>query len=376
MQVNPHKIQCKVLSRDTGYYFLLLTKMANFTPSNLLKAQTMLTESFTEPEMREKILPSIQIGLKNKDVLVKGAEELRKREDRAVSGYAMMRQVRSTGSQRTATHTGARGDSMELPFTWNTFSDTFSISLKQMDNNLFSFEQAMMQNIKNCVLNIHSAIETANITYLLAARNQVVQTTNPVGGYVTWNATNHVHEIGTPYNNRFTQLAKSVMRSNKYNGNMFDAIFDNQMYTNAEFWASQGGQNAQNTAFQFTGMNINPSIELADSDYPDGIALVMQPATYAMIPWIPRQNITGYGDYNSFLGGYGSIIDPITNPNGIYSGGLVFAVHGYALRADTSSDNGVEQDNLMQFEISVDVANALTPLSVANESVVYAFGQM
>jgi hypothetical protein len=31
---------------------------------------------------------------------------------------------------------------------------------------------------------------------------------------------------------------------------------------------------------------------------------------------------------------------------------------------------------LMQFEISVDVANALTPLSVANESVVYAFGQM
>lgn len=350
--------------------------MANFSPSNLVAAQTTLIESFTEAEMREKILPSIQLGLKNQNVLVKGAEELRKREDRAVYGYAMSRQVRATGSQRSATHTGNRGDSMQMPLTWNTFSDTFSISLKQMDNNIFSFNQAMAQNIKNCILNIHSAIETANITYLLAAKNQVVETTTPVGSYVTWNATNHVHEIGSSYSNRFTQLAKAVMRSNKYNGNMFDAIFDNQLYTNAEFWASQGGSNAQNTAFQFTGMNINPSIELSDSDYTNGVALVMQPGTYAMIPWIPKQNREGYGDYNSFLGGYGSIIDPITNPNGIYSGGLVFAVHGYALRADTSSENGVEQDNEMEFEISIDVANALTPLSVANESVVYEFAQM
>ncbi len=121
---------------------------------------------------------------------------------------------------------------------------------------------------------------------------------------------------------------------------------------------------------------INPSIELAYSGYGNGVALVMQPGTYAMVPWIPKQNRIGHGDYNSYLGGYGSIIDPITNPGGIYSGGLVFAIHGYSLRADTSSENGVAQDDEMEFEVSVDIANSLTPLSTANESVVYAFAQM
>lgn len=350
--------------------------MANFTPSNLVAAQTKLIESFTKPEMREKVLPALALGLKNKNILVKDAEELRKREDRAVSGYAMVRQVRTPGSQRTATHTGARGDSMALPFTWNTYSDTFSVSLKQMDNNIFSFNEAMAQGLKNCILNIHSAIETDSITHLITNKNQIVKTTTPVGSRVTWNAANFVHEIAAGDSKQFTQLAKAVMRSNYYNGTTFDAIFDNQNYVNGEFWASQGSSNAQNTMFQFTGMETTPSVELADANYPNGVALVLTPGSYGLLPWIPKQNREGYGDYNSYLGGYGSIIDPITNPGGIYSGGLVFAIHGYALRADTSSENGVAQDNEMEFEVSVDVAQALTPLSTANETVVYEFAQM
>jgi len=350
--------------------------MANFSPSNLVAAQTTLIESFTEAEMREKILPTLQIGLQNKNVMVKNVEELRLREDRAVYGYSMVRQVRTPGSQRTATHTGARGDSQQLTFSWTTYSDTFSISLKEMDTNIFSFNQAMAQGLKNCILNIHAQIETDSIAYLLTNKNQVVNTTTPVGSRVTWNPTNYVHEIAIDDTKQFTQLIKSVMRANKYNMNQFNAIYDSQTEVNASFWNSQGAGNAENTMFQFTGMNINPSIDLADSNYPNGVALVMAPGTYSMIPWIPKQNREGYGDYNSYLGGYGSIVDPITNPGGIYTGGLVFAIHGYALRADTSSENGVAQDNEMEFEVSVDIANALTPLSTANESVVYEFAQM
>lgn len=350
--------------------------MANFSPSNVVDAQTTLVASFTEAEMREKILPSMQLGLKNKDVMVKDVEQLRLREDRAVNGYAMTRQVRTPGSGRSATHTGDRGDSMALPFTWTTYSDTFSISLKQMDTNIFSFNQAMAQGIRNCILNIHDAIETDSIDYLLTNRNQVVNTTTPVGSRVTWNASTNFHEIGAADAKQYTQLIKAVMRANKYNGNRFDAIYDSQTEVNASFYNSQGGGNSQNTMFQFTGMEINPSIELADANYTNGLSLVMQPGTFSMIPWIPKQNREGHGDYNSYLGGYGSIIDPVTNPNGIYSGGLVFALHGYALRADTSSQNGVAQDDEMEFELSVDIARALTPLSIANASVVQAFAQM
>jgi len=61
--------------------------MANFSPSNLVAAQTTLIETFTEAEMREKMLPTLQLGLQNKNVMVKNVEELRLREDRAVYGY-------------------------------------------------------------------------------------------------------------------------------------------------------------------------------------------------------------------------------------------------------------------------------------------------
>jgi hypothetical protein len=349
--------------------------MANFTASNLVAAQTTLAEQFIKPDMREKVLPTVALGVKNKNILVKGVEELRTREDRAVYGYMMKRQVRTPASQRSATHTGPSGDSIQQPFTWVTYADSFQISLKEMDNNIFTFNQAMAQNIKNCILNIHSQIESDNIAALLAAKNQIVKTTNPVPGKATWNGTNFVHEISQSlYGKQFTQIAKSVMMANYYNSGVFDAIFDLSTYTDANFWMSQGSGNAVNTAFQFTGMEIAPSVELSDSNYPNGVALVMEPGTFANIQWIPKQNREGYGDYNSYLGGYGSIVDPITNPGGIYSGGLVFAVHGYALRQDTSATNGVAQDNMMQFEISIDNAFAISPFSTANESVVYEFG--
>lgn len=351
--------------------------MANFSPSNLVAAQTLLNAEFTSPEMREKILPTLAIGMRNKNPMIQNAEQLRTREDRPVRGYAMNRQVRSTtGGTRTANHTGARGDSMQMEFSWDTFRDTFSISLKQMDNNVFSFEQALAQNFKNCILNIHSDIESAAINFLQTNRTQVVKTTSPVGSRVVWNGTNFAHEIATGDANVFTQLMQATMRANYYNDTMFDAIYNNQAYVNAQFYQSQGSGNATNTAFQFTGTDITPSIELEDANYAGlGVVLAMRKMTYAMLPWIPKQNRMGYGDYNSYLGGYGSLIDPITNPGGIYSGGLVFAIHGYALRADTSSENGVEQDNEMEFEVSVDIANAITPLSTANESVIYEFVQ-
>ena len=343
--------------------------MANFSPSNLVAAQTRLEKKFTAPESREKVLPALKLGLSNSNILIKSANEIRTREDRTVTAYALKRQSRTPSSQRTATHTGASGDSMAMPLNWTTYADTFSISLKQMDNNIFSFNEAFDQNVMNCMLNIHSQIESDYITYLLAQRTQAVKTTTPVGSRVTWNAANHTHEIGAADQKQFFQLAKEIMVQNYYNNGMFDCISSGQTYVNASFWAAQGNGNAQNTAFQFTGMNIEQSVDLTDANYTSGVALIMAPGTTALIDWIPKQNRTGYGDYNSYLGGYGSFKDP-------YGTNLTFAVHAYALRSDTSGTNGVQQDNMMQFEISVDVAQAITPLSTANESTVYEIAQM
>lgn len=343
--------------------------MANFSPSNLVAAQTRLEKKFTAPESREKVLPALMLGLSNSNILIKSANEIRTREDRTVTAYALKRQSRVPGSQRTATHTGPSGDSMSMPLSWTTYSDTFSISLKQMDNNIFSFQDAFDQNMLNCILNIHSQIESDFITYLLAQRNQVVKTTTPIGTRVTWNAANSAHEIGAGDQKQFFQLAKEIMTQNYYNNGAFNVISGGQPYVNASFWAAQGNSNAQNTSFQFTGLDIMQSVDLTDANYGQGVALIAAPGTIALIDWIPKQNRTGYGDYNSYLGGYGSFKDP-------YGTKLTFAVHAYALRSDTSGTNGVQQDNLMQFEISVDVAQAITPYSNAGESPVYEIAQM
>jgi hypothetical protein len=344
--------------------------MANFTPSNLVAAQTRLTAKFTAPESREKVLPALTLGLKNSNILIKSADEIRTREDRTVTAYALKRQSRVPGSQRSATHTGSSGDSMSMPLSWTTYTDEFSLSLKQMDNNIFSWNEAFDQNMMNCILNIHAQIETDFVAYLLAQRTQAVKTTTPVGTRVTWNpAPNYAHEIAAGDQKQFFQLAKEVMLQNYYNNGAFDCISGGQTYVNASFWQSQGGGNQVNTAFQFTGMNIDQSVDLTDANYSNGVALVMPPGSVALIDWIPKQNRKGHGDYNSYLGGYGSFKDP-------YGTKLTFAIHAYTLRSDTSGTNGVQQDDLLQVEVSVDVAQAITPLSTATESVVYEFAQM
>lgn len=332
------------------------TTVANFTPSNLALAQTRLADKFTAPETREKVLPALMLGLSNSDILLKSANEIRTREDRSVTGYALKRQSRVPGSLRTATHTGSSGDSMTLPLTWTTYQDTFSISLKQMDNNIFSFNEAFDRDMMNCILNIHSQIETDFISFLLANRTQAVKTTTPIGTRVNWNAVNFAHEIGAGDQKQFFQLAKEIMAQNYYNGGRFDCISGGQPYVNGSFWAAQGDGNAQNTAFQFTGLDIKQSVDLTDANYGLGVCLIMEPNCAALIDWIPKQNRVGYGDYNSYLGGYGSFKDP-------YGTKLTFAVHAYALRSDTSGTNGVQQDNLMQFEVSVDVASTTSPMS-------------
>jgi hypothetical protein len=342
--------------------------MASFSSSNLVAAQAKLSEQFTKSEWREKVLPTLTLGLDNGDPLIPGATELRKREDRPVYGYATKRSSNALLTQRTATHTGQRPDSYQIPFTWATYAQTFSISLKMMDTNVYGFDTAMQTGIKNCILDIHSQIETDAVNNLLTYKTQVA-VANPIGTRVPYNAANRAYEIAAGDSKQFYQLAKTVMKMNRYNDPTFDILSSASTIVNSDFYASQGTGNAQNTAFQYAGMNPVLATDLTDANYANGVALVMPKYTFCLIPWIPKQNRQGYGDYNSYVGGFGSMMDPMGT-------GLEFAVHGYSLRSDTTSQNGVAQDVEMQFEMSVDVAFAISPLSTANASPVFEFAQL
>lgn len=339
--------------------------MANFTPSNLVKAQAILKNMFNEAEMRSKQSVALGLGLKNSKVLVPDHTLLRTREDRAIEANLLKRIVRTPGSARVAAHTGNRGDSFVTTLAWETFSDPFSMSMKQMDNNIYSFDQALAVQIRNSAINLHEAIETAGIDYLVAGRTQVNGAT--VGG--TFNGTNDAFEIALANKPRFYQIAKSMMRANKHRG-VYDVIASPGTFIDAEFYAMQGSGNSTNTGFQFAGLNIAESVELADANYAAGVSLIMPENTFGCLTWIPKQNRAGWGDgeLNS-VGRFMSIPDPLGS-------GLDFALSVYAVRADNSASNGSAQDVTLQFELSVDVSWVLSPLSTATESVVYEVAQL
>lgn len=338
--------------------------MANFVTSNLVQAQALLNDDFQKPEMRPAPAPILALGRRNAEILIPSHATLRTREDRAIQAYILKRNKRSTmGVDRVYNHTGALGDSMSADLTWTAFADKFQMSLKLLDNNMFDTPRVLANQFAQAFQNIRGDVETWLAGFLLSEKTQV----NAATKNGAFNATNFAFEIAAADKQRFWQLAKSMMIQNNYAGT-FDVIADPRSYADALFAAAQGAANATNTNFQFQGMNIVQSNDLDDADYAGGVSLFMPTNSFGVLDWIPPQNRQGRGSFDSVLGGYGSISDPVS--------GLTFALHGYTQRADTSANNGSKQDDVMEFEVSIDLSANLAPLSTANETVVYEVAQL
>jgi hypothetical protein len=337
--------------------------MANFDTSNLVTAQTMVNKKYEAPELRMKPAPAFGLLSANSDFLIVGAETLRTREDRAIEAHLLARTKRASGASRTHNHTGTIDDSQKVTLAWTTKSDKTSISLKLLDKSLFDFNTVLANKLEQCCMNILEDKETEVITYLRAQRAQQ----QPTLKGATFSAANDAVEIAASNTNRFYQLLKSVMKQN-YFSSQLDVIADNLLYVNAEYMAAQGGGNQANLQFQFSNMTILESNELTDANYADGIVLAMPKQSVGALNWIPKQNRTGWGDYNTYEGGYGTF----------QFMGYTFALHGYVERADTSASNGDTQDVLMQFELSLDTSLNKAPLNYTTnrtDSVIVEFAQ-
>ena len=338
--------------------------MANFDTGNLLTAQTMVADRYKGAEMRMKPAPVFGLLTRNSDFLIVGAETLKTRDDRTIEAHLLARTKRSAGSARAHNHTGTIDDSQKVTLTWTTKSDKFAISLKLLDKSVFDFNTVLANKLEQACMNILEDKETEAIAYLRA--NRATQQPTGVKG-ITWNDTNDCLEIAASDEERAIQRIKSAMRQNYFSGQL-DIIADPLMAATAEFVAAQGVANATNFGFQFGNVSVAESIELADSNYDLGVALVMPAGSAGALNWIPKQNRQGWGDYNSYVGGYG-----------VFSFmGYQFALHGYASRANTSASNGDVQDVTMEFEVSLDSSYNASPLNYTTgrtNSVIHQFAQ-
>ncbi len=323
--------------------------MANFDVSNLLTAQTMVSDKYKNPEMRMKPAPAFTLLTGNENFLVVAAETLKTRDDRAIEANLLSRTKRASGTARTHNHTGTIDDSQKVALTWTSKTDKFTISLKLLDKSLFDFNTVLANKFEQAAMNILEDKETEAIAYLRAQR--ATQQPNLKGA--AFNAGTGAIEIAKDQEKKFFQVLKSVMTQNMFGGSQIDVIGDSLLMVKAEFLAAQGASTATNYGYQFGNLRIAESIELDDANYSEGMAMIMPTGTACALNWIPKQNRTGWGDFNTNVGGYGTF-------NFL---GYTFALHGYATRADTSTTNGDKQDVVMEFELSLDTSYNKAPLS-------------
>jgi hypothetical protein len=323
--------------------------MANFDVSNLLTAQTMVADKYKSPEMRMKPAPAFSLLTQNDNFLIQSAETLKTRDDRAIEAHLLKRTKRTSGSSRVHDHAGTIDDSDKVALSWTTKSDKFAISLKLLNKSVFDFNTVLANKFEQACMNVLEDKETEAIAYLRAQR----ATAQPSLTAASFNALNDAVEIALANQNKFFHILRSVMKKNYFGSQMIDIVADSSMAINAEFLAAQGAGNSTNYGYQFAGLNIAESIELADSNYTSGCVIAMPAGTVCALNWIPKENRQGWGDYNTWEGGFGTFSFM----------GYTFAVHGYAGRANTSASNGDTQDVLMEFEVSLDSSYNKAPLS-------------
>lgn len=341
--------------------------MANYTASALLAAQAKFMPSFESPEVRRKQNPALGLALKNTSVTIPDHQELRKKDDRPVKAYIKTRRAAANTTAKAHNHTGTKADSKEVTLAWVKFIEPFTIYLKQGQSNIYPYAEQLQHEMLESARNIHSRAGTAALAYLHSNRSQLAAPST--GGAGTWNATNFALEINANDKDLFHQNAASFMRVQNFR-DQFDIIADSMLYRKYDFLGAQGGSNAQNLSFQFRDIaTLAETTETIDSNYSNGSALIMPASSFAGLPWNDPVNRTGKGDYDSYNGGYGTVIDPLGS-------GLLFDFHAYTTRADGSSQGGGVQDEVLEAEMTLTIGWVLPPLSTASDAVVYEFAQL
>lgn len=353
--------------------------MANLTPTNLLAALARVTEKYTKAEFRMPDTAAIAtafIGEKTEPSLA----AMRTREDRATNYDFPIRKTDDSLTERLALHTGSRTDSLRTALTWQSFVDAFSISMKQLDNNTISFEEAFAKGVQSCVMNNLKKADDWFISQLLADKTQI----NVGGVRGTWDTINYNMDLDQAQKDYWKEQIEANMGNNEFNTELL-IIADSLAHIDMTRSLNQGTGNSVNLGYQFGGGSIVKTSKSILSGF-DGSAIAFPMDHAGVFQWIPKQNrkpIDRVKAISSEVGDFGMIQIPIVDDKGNVAYTIDAAMSMYAKRSDTSASNGNKQDVLYQIEISWDMAYLSAPLSAfratggfagKTDSTIYTFG--
>jgi len=344
--------------------------MANYTPSALALYQAKLFSMFQEGALKSTNPEVFKYLLAQSPAIF--PEGARTREDSTLTAYFLKRAQRALGTGRSESHTGNHGDSSSVTPSWTTYSDKLAISLKQGDNNLYSYDEMFMNDIINSFKNFEEGLESVAASYIFAQRSNI-----NIGAFdsgVKFNHTTDVLEIADDgnttfgkWNNLAPSISETIMKQNKWSAPK-TYICDSLAYTKFRAMAAQGAANSTNLSFQFGADTYINSLDLytlfsnVKNTYVLGSWLVIPNGTVAALLSIPKQNKEGRV---TSVNKYGTINNPML--------GLTLATHEYEARVNGTATGGYTQDVMKQVELSLDVAFEHAPLNTSNESPIQAF---
>lgn len=340
--------------------------MANFSPSDLVAGQAIYNEKHQSGEWRSP--DSAALMTANTGALANPSlASLRTRGDRAVNAYFPIRQAATDGTARAALHTGARGDSQAESITWSTFSEPFSISITQHENNVFNFAEMFAASQKNAVFNIVSRLDAWFVAQLVAGKTEV----SAGGGFGTFDVgVTNDYQVALTDEDRWFQNVKAMMDNNLYMGGL-TGIVDSQGGVIKGDNAAQGAGNASNDQFQLIGYDQIKTSSRTILGVPapyKASGVFFETGLVGVVPWIPQKNRKALNPEKILdnVGDFGMMTIPGLN--------IPMAISAYSTRADASGSNGATQDVVIQYELSVDVGFVPAPISTADESVIFTSG--
>lgn len=257
-------------------------------------------------------------------------------------------------NSRTAAHAGSVGSSNHTTLSFTPYVRNFKTSMKDAQHNVLG-ANILANEIYNAALDIHKAIETDSLAWLESNKTTV---NSYSGGYGTFDATNHIFDIANGNQDLILNIIASMMRGNDYNRNL-DLVYSPDLDVILRKLRVNGATNADNTAYQFASVNwagvSNGFVLDADER---GEFFAMETGLAAMVARIPLANRLNTVTKNYE---YLSIPDPLGS-------GMTFAIHKYEAGDDTGN---YKQDVVNYYQVSVDIARGLAPLSTAGETVVF-----
>lgn len=347
--------------------------MANYAASVLAKGQTIVTQKYQAPEMRSKVPSVMALALRNQEISIPNAAELRVSDKRTVEINYFNFIAPGSGTAKAHNHTGSYGDSSSVTLAYVTHVEPFQLPRKIAQNNVMTY-QAMWNNLyEQKWRNLRTRHDTTALSFLWANRMQLsaatvnaqIASANPG----TYNDTAYVLEVTAADKRRFAQMAKSYLDSRYFRGE-YDVIANIRQNANMEFDFAQGAGNDMNLAFQNQGIYRGVTQDAINASYVDGIGLWMPRGAFAALQWNDPLNRAGVNSGENEVGLLSVANDP-------FGSGATADISMYTKRADTSanSSGGNTQDIVDEWEISLTIGYALPPLTAAGDSVVHAIAQ-